>query len=167
MSSQTNIDNVEVEQSDHDYAGLAPTRRQLLVWTTPVIAAVSLPVHAQTSECVTPPELNVVSPAKCAGVDPQGQATLELVSSSGSVDVEILAISDDASDPNVITLPMVPATVSSSSGIEISWQGPSADATTCLPETDVTITVTYTCSNDPLDYEIEFSLVDVLAGAVP
>ena len=160
-------DDKHNQRADGQSLWVGPTRRELLVWTAPVVASISLPVHAQTSICETPPVLTAVTPAKCAGVDPQGEATLAILSSDGAMPVEIISVTDNAVDPNVIAYSATSGTVTDADGIDVSWNGPSGDATTCLPTVDVTFTVTYTCNGDPMNYTIEFSLVDVLADAVP
>lgn len=143
-----------------------PTRRELLVWSVPVVASISLPAHAQMSECTTPPVLRAITPAKCAGQNPQGEATLGIFSSA-AVTLDIISITDDAVDPNTITYSATSGMVTDVTGIDVSWAGPSTDATTCLPQVNVTITVSYTCNNDPMTFTETFSLLDVLAVAVP
>ena len=146
---------------------LAPTRRELLVWSAPVIAAISLPVHAQTSVCTTPPVLRAITPAKCAGENPQGESTLGIFSTDAAVPVQIISVTDNAVAPNVIAYSATSGVVTDSVGIDISWDGPSTDATTCLPTVNVIFTITYTCQDDPMDYQITASLLDILADAVP
>lgn len=147
---------------------IQPTRRELLVWTAPVIASISLPVHAQTSVCTTPPVLTPITPAKCAGEIPQGEATLGIFSSDAMVALEIISVTDNAVDPNVMTYSATSGMVTDTNGINVGWKGPSTDGVTCLPEVDVMITVTYTCNNDPMNYTAEFSILgDALADAVP
>ncbi|MFT5135640.1 MAG: hypothetical protein ACI8XV_000666 [Arenicella sp.] len=167
MKLKSIAETAVTEQKNKQQLGLAPTRRELLVWSAPVIAAISLPVHAQTSSCTTAPTLQAVTPAKCAGENPQGEATLRIISSDALVDVQILSVTDNAVVPNAITYSATSGIVGANSGLDIKWDGPSTDAVTCLPAQDVTFTITYTCSNDPLDFEVVASLVDILAGAVP
>ena len=140
-------------------------RRKLLLWTPPLISVVVLPVHAQTSVCVIEPTIEAI-PAKCSGVDPQGQATLTIVSPDAGVPLNIISISNDAVEPNMIG-GATSGTSTSASGLDITWNGPSTDSTTCLPEVNVNFVVTYTCNNDPVNQEFEFNLLDELAKVVP
>ena len=147
---------------------IEPTRRELLIWTAPVIASISLPVHAQMSICPpTTPVLTALTPAKCAGASPiLGEAALAIFS-SGSIPLDIISVTDNAINPNAIAYSSTSGIVTDTDGIDVDWDGPSTDATTCLPTEDVDITVTYTCSNDPMTYTDVFSVLDILADAVP
>jgi len=156
-------------KNEDQVSNINGARRKLLLWTPPVITAVMLPTHAQASVCeLAKPIAKASVPSKCAGDPPQGQATITLCSDNAGVPVEVYSITHDAADPNVISGP-TSGTLNGDGGIDIVWEGPATDAITCLPETEVTFTVNFTCDGDTNqedDVPYTFSLLEVLADAV-
>jgi len=144
-----------------------PLRRKLLSWTPPLISAVVLPVHAQTSACMGAPIMTATTASKCSGAPPIGEAVVTIFSDSAE-QIEIRAImvsGDSASD--TITLPALPADVIDSVGIDIQWTGPASDATSCLPTSSINFEVSYGCVDGSMDEIINFDLTTVLAAAIP
>lgn len=124
-------------------------RRQMLVWTVPVIATVTLPAHAQTSlACTAPPGVSVPVAPKCAGSNPLiGTAQLEIFAPDAML-MELIDIQVTSTDPaSTLTLPSLPATLSNSTPLVVTWNGPASDALTCLPLSQISMTLEYACSN--------------------
>ena len=137
------------------------TRRQLLAWSTPVIASVALPVHAQMSICPEgPPEMSVMVAPKCSGSAPIGTAVLELLA-PGATTITVMDITTTSSDVNsTLTVnEALPRDISQSTSTTITWEGPASDAVSCLPLAELMVTVEFQCN----DGMIEMQTYDVLA----
>jgi len=166
-------------------------RRSLLKWSTPMIAAVALPAHAQTTappgppppdpdpdpepgsfDCGSTPVLEAQEAAKCVGDNPVlGDVILTLYSDGAdpdNVEINIVSVSHNAGAEHTLTIELasLPATVSDTGGVQIGWVGEASDLQTCLPTPDVTITVTYSCGASA-EATVDFSLADVVAQAIP
>jgi len=140
------------------------TRRSLLAWSTPTIAAITLPAHANTSDCMDAmPVLTVTSSPKCSGTPPVGTAVISITSSMTGCPVTIKSISsttdDDKSD--IGNLPDLPIDADSSDTVTFEWNGPASDSASCLPLAQVDVTIEYCCDNGPTFTEM-FDLTDLL-----
>lgn len=141
-------------------------KRGFFKWVPPVVVTVLLPTHA-TEPCAAGITAKAMVPSKCAGQPPFGQAPVAIYSDTVGVDVKIQSISHNAPGTDTITLPAFPATASTTTGVGIVWEGPASDAITCLPLSTITITVNYTCGEDPKEKARSFNLNQVLASAIP
>ena len=158
MTSKT-----EVQKSSAHCESIDKFKRRHLTWMPPLAMAVVLPVHAQTSQCTAKPVATGAAPTCKLLPELEGNGTMSIFSDSDSL--EILSISHNAPDTDTITLPGVPATVTSSSGIDVIWSGPALDAISCLPTNSITITVTYNCNDDAEGpFSADLSLTAALGG---
>lgn len=125
-------------------------KRRYLKWTPPVVVGVLLPTHAQATHggvCTASPVGTLGSMPTCKVLQSlEGNGTMAILSDGGPL--EILEISHDAPGTDSVTLAAVPATVTSSSGLDVIWQGPALDAVNCLPVNSINITVVYNCNDD-------------------
>ena len=173
----------EINKMNESQAGTGDSklhhrRREILKWTPPVIMAVALPVHAECSppeDCTTTttttlapcnavPVVSVTRIPKCKGIDLEAEAEVTLL--SDSVPLEIVSISHNSPGSDSVSYSGGP-TVTSSSGIVISWVGPGRDedtGTECLPLNSTDVTVMYTCGEDPETKTYTFSLSQLLGG---
>lgn len=146
-----------------------PMRRKLLKWTPPVITAVVLPTHAQTSVCESMPVLTATVAAKCSGSPLVSQAVITIFSDAADaseVELDILAVNFSglgASD--TFSVPSLPMSVIDTVGLDIEWSGEATDAVTCLPMSNITIDISYSCSSAPMEQVVSFNLTEVLAAA--
>ncbi|MDB4512176.1 hypothetical protein N9060_01800 [Arenicella sp.] len=142
-------------------------RRQALIWTAPAIAAVALPVHAQTSECPAPPLVTVVVAPKCVGNPPIGQASFEISAPSASP-IELNGIEVTSSDPDSFleTLETFPTTITDVISEPFSWTGPASDALTCLPLAEISITIEYSCEANSSQFET-YDITALLIASIP
>lgn len=173
MNSKEFKSNKPASKRD-DQLVLDSDKRTQLKWVAPIVMGVVLPVHAQATTttttlepvCTASPVMETTVPSKCATVagsdEIAGQATVTL--SSDSEPIEIVSISHNGGSE--IQLPGLPATVTSGAGVNIVWTGPGSDGTTCLPITQITFTVTYTC-NGASSQMATFNLTELLAAAIP
>jgi len=125
-------------------------RRHVLVWTAPTVAAISLPTHAQMSPmaCAAPPVVSVPVTPKCAGDPPIGTAQLEIFAPNGEV-MNLLGITVTTSDSaSTLTLPSLPASLSETSALVVTWDGPASDAVSCLPLAEITMELEYACTDE-------------------
>ncbi len=147
------------------------TRRLLLKWTTPMVASVVLPSHAQMSACTSMLTMAAPAPSKCSGSPPVGSAILQVMSDAtdpSSPLLEIIAIDvNGAAATDTITLPTLPASVSDSVGADIEWSGNASDALTCLPLSTISFDITYQCVGSATTMMQSFDLLTVLADALP
>lgn len=141
-------------------------RRTYLKWTAPLVVSVILPAHAQATECPAGPVMEATVPSKCATVagttDIEGEATVTVKSDGDPIEI----ISIEHNGGSEIELPGLPATVTNTSGADIKWEGPGSDGFTCLPITQITFTVTFTCNEAP-NASVNFNLTELLAAAIP
>lgn len=148
-------------------------KRALLKWAPPLVMAVVLPRHAQATHvdpaCTSSLVAVAPVPSKCAGPANAlvGQAIITITSDSDPI--EILSITHNAPATDTITPPTLPAmaTNSSSTGVDIGWQGPGSDAITCLPLSTITLTITYNCGEHTAEVTAEVNVTEVLAAAIP
>jgi len=95
-----------------------------------------------------PPVLTVLAPPKCAGAPPIGSAEIE-ITAPDVIPMNLLSINVITSDPaSTISLPTFPVTISDTSGVTITWDGPASDAITCLPLALISIEVEYACEDE-------------------
>lgn len=144
-------------------------RRQVLMWTAPVVASVTLPVHAQTSpsSCTAPPLVSVPAAPKCAGNPPIGTALLEILAPNTD-SMELIDIQVTSADPaSTLTLPSLPASLNDSIPLEITWDGPASDALTCLPLTEISMTLEYACNGDGISVFESYDVTALLIESVP
>lgn len=146
------------------------SRRSLLTWTTPIVVAIALPVHAQTSVCGSAPIMTAATPSKCSGSPPLGQAVLTITSDGAdSVNdkIEISAINViGAASSDSFTIPGLPVDIVALVGVDIQWSGNASDAVTCLPTSSITFEVIYRCGEANSDSTIVFDMTAVLADAI-
>lgn len=173
----TEIDNLESLK-------VSISRRNLLKWTTPTVAFVTLPAHAQTTEveppmpepepqqCGSSPVLLAQEASKCVGSAPVlGDIILTLASDGADpeyLEIDILSVTHNAGEEHSLTLSLssLPATISDTGGIEIGWVGEASDLQTCLPTPDVTISVDYACGGSETS-QMEFSLLTTVSSVTP
>lgn len=155
-------------------SSLLVSRRTILGWSTPTLTAITLPIHAQTSPapmptiCSSAPVMTASVPSKCSGMPAVGQAVLSINSGVASEAFEITAITiSGSSTSDVITLPTLPAQVSSATAIDITWTGNASDATTCLPLSTIMFQVVYSCVGNNTISMVNFNLTEILADAIP
>ncbi len=157
-------------------------RRKVIKWTAPVIASVSLPVHAEcTPPCGTttttttlPPTLcicgdpviTVVVAPKCSGTSSIGEARL-LLTASNDCPLEIKSLTLLADDiKNVLSAGVtLPLSVTSTSGMEFSWIGASGSAISCLPVGDLSLEIVYCCYEEP-DQTVVIDLLPLFVASV-
>jgi len=143
-------------------------RRRLIKWTPPALTVLCVPAHAMTSVVACPGLVvgnfvkSVGSPAAFCGL------SFELLSADSAVPLNIISISntspiggDVVGYPNGTT-----GTVTSVSGIPISWGGASFGAPfVCLdtvsPTNDMTFTVEYDCASDSEVQTVTFLLSEI------
>jgi len=146
------------------------SRRTLLTWSAPVITAVALPAHAQTSACTSMAEVIVTSSSKCSGSPPVGEALLEVVSDGADVlndELEIRSINVvGAVSTDTVTLPPLPSTVTASAGAEISWIGNASDSVSCLPISSINFEIVFGCVGSSVDQTVTVDLTTLLADAI-
>ena len=144
------------------------SRRRLLQWTTPVVAAISLPAHAVTSSgaCTGPPILNVPAAPKCAGDPPVGTAIIEILAPIGCP-MMIKSISVTSNDPksSVGSFPDFPAEITDQNPESVVWTGPASDAVTCLPLANISITIEY-CCDDGISLEETYDITELLTNSI-
>ncbi len=147
------------------------SRRKLLCWTPPLVAAVMLPAHAQTSVCISAPVMRAAVASKCSGSPPIGQAVVTVFSDGADpaddqIEIRSIVVSGTTVD-DTLNLPALPANVINSLGVDIEWTGPASDAVTCLPTSDISFAVTYGCAASSMDETANFDLITGLADAIP
>lgn len=141
-------------------------RRQLLVWTAPAVAAVTLPAHASMSPCTAPPIVSVPVAPKCAGNPPIGTAQLEIFAPD-MMPMELISIQVTSGDPaSTITVPSLPATLNDLVPLTVTWDGPASDALTCLPLAQIDMVLEYACS-DGVSVEESVDVTALLIASVP
>lgn len=172
---RTELERIIGKQKVVDARLLDPKKRQYMKWSAPIVASVMLPAHAQASpeitttespRCLAAPVMEATIPSKCAtevgSNNISGTATVVVKSDSESIEI----ISIDHNGGSDIQLPSLPVTVTGSSGATIKWAGNSTDAFTCLPITQISFTVTFTCNGAP-NATRTFNLTELLAAAIP
>lgn len=145
-------------------------RRKVLMWTPPVVAAVVLPAHAQTSMCGSAPSMVASVASKCSGTPPVGQAVLTLTSDGADAADAVLQVSainiTGTSSTDVFTLPALPVNITPMVGVDIDWTGPASDAVTCLPTSTITLDVVYTCQSAVSEMMVSFDFTQLLSDAI-
>lgn len=169
MKMNKDYKGVKSMKIDHNQSYRSISRRSLLKWTTPAVAAVTLPVHAQTSFCTSAIVVaSVSSPSKCSGNPPVGNAVISLVSDTPMVDVVIDSITvTGAGADDSVSFASLPQTVSDMVGLDVTWQGPASDAQTCLPLSTISLSIGFSCEGDPAENELVIELTPLLASAIP
>lgn len=149
------------------------TRRQLLVWTAPTIAVVSLPAHAQTSVVLPPcPSLVLDNLTFSAGSAP-GTCGLSfsILSGDAAQSVDIIEVSNTTpTGTDMINYaPANSGQVTSTAGLTVIWLGQAVGAPfACanaapVPINEITFTVTYRCSINPDVQTVTFTLSEAAA----
>lgn len=143
------------------------SRRQLLIWSTPVVTAIALPAHAVTSVCPGPPQLVVQTAPKCAGDPPVGTAVIDIVAID-DCPVSIKELRFTTSDPksDLGDLPTFPVDATDVDVQSFTWTGPASDAATCLPLDTMTVELDYCCGDGPTLTE-SYDLTQLLANSIP
>lgn len=137
-------------------------------WSKPVINAVVLPAHAQTSSATCPRVAigNVVfGPISGGGAQPQCTVTFDVLSAD-SANVTVINIENSALLNGASVTYNGFGTATQTTGPRIIWQGNAAEAPFCStvsPSDPVSFTVTYTC--DAVNGE-EFTQVFELSDIV-
>ena len=141
-------------------------RRQFLVWTAPTVAVIALPAHAQMSPCTGPPVVSVAAAPKCAGDPPIGSAQLEILAPD-SMSMELISIEVTTNDPDstLNDIPSLPAMLSDSTPVTVTWDGPASDAVTCLPLAQIDMVLEYACSDGVIVSET-YDITDLLIASV-
>ena len=141
-------------------------RRQLLVWTAPTVAVIALPAHAQMSPCTGPPVVSVAAAPKCAGDPPIGSAQLEILAPD-AMPMELISVEVTTDDPasTLNDLPSLPAMLSDSTPMTVTWDGPASDAVTCLPLAQISMALEYACSDGVIVVET-YDITDLLIASV-
>lgn len=123
----------------------------LAAWHKPIINAVILPAHAQTSVCPTVTVQNVTfGPLSGMSTPSVCSVTFDVFSSDPLQDVTIQSIETSTLAANVTVDVQDLGITTSTSGPRVVWQGPASDAPFCsdlMPSNDVTFTATLTCSS--------------------
>lgn len=125
-------------------------------WHTPIVNSVLTPAHAQTSPVDPPPTCpdavigNVTfGPVSGTNTPPVCQATFDVLSTDSSQPLTIVSITDDNADPDTTITYDAFGEATDTTGPRVVWRGPASDAPFCtdlMPTTDVTFTVTFTCT---------------------
>ncbi len=144
-------------------------RRDLLQWSTPIIASVALPAHACTSTgaCLAPPVLTVLAPPKCSGDPPVGTAVI-VITAPDDCAMSILGVEVESSDPksDISSLPDFPAAITETDGETITWIGPASDGVSCLPLASISTTIEYACDDGISQFET-YDITELLINSVP
>jgi len=138
-------------------------RRQLLAWFTPTVVALALPVHAQMSICPEgPPEMSVMVLPKCSGSPPVGSAVLELLA-PGSSTITVMDITTTTGDPaSTLTVnEALPRDITQSTNVTITWDGPAGAGVSCLPSTELMVTVEFQCNGGDMEMAT-YNVLDLL-----
>jgi len=139
-------------------------------WTKPMVKAVLLPAHAQTSACpdivignVTfGPQSGTPTPAVC-------RATFDVLSSDPAVPLNIISITNGPLGADVTITYDSFGEATDTAGPRVVWAGPDVDAPFCridqsVPTDDVTFTVTADCEvTGSVQITQDFNLSDILA----
>ena len=138
----------------------------MTVWYKPLVNAVVLPAHSQTSPPPPPPPPvecpsividNVLPNALSGAMDTTGCGiTFDILSSDPNVDLDITAITTSALGTGVTVTNDGLGTATSTSGPRVSWVGPIAGSapgdctalSSIVPADDVTFTISATCAID-------------------
>ena len=164
---------------------IKPTRRELLKgvmgagalsialpdsWAKPIVNAVLLPAHAQTSACpemvignVTfGPQSGTPTPAVC-------RATFDVLSGDPAIPLNIISITNGPLGADVTIIYDSFGEATDTTGPRVVWAGPDADAPFCridqsVPTDDVTFTVTADCDvAGSVQITQDFTLSEILA----
>lgn len=178
MKSDTTNSNYESDSLD---LACSASRRKLLKWSAPTVAAVTLPAHGQMSPidppppppagpmtCASSPVLVATAPSKCSGSNPVIGEILLNLQSDGVTDeaIDIQSISHDAGSNQTISIlaTSLPAQITTTQVVQIGWVGDASDPTNCMPVQNITISVAYSCGASEQS-TIDFSLAEVIANA--
>ncbi len=140
-------------------------------WTKPVVNAVLLPVHAQSSPVPECPAIvigNVTfGPQSGTPAVPVCVVSFDVLSSDPAIPLTITAITNgDLGDDVTITYDSF-GEATDTTGPRVIWAGPASDAPFCSDNTpidDVTFTVTATCAvTDSVEIMQDFTLAEILA----
>ena len=164
----------------------------MAAWYNPIVSAVVLPAHAETSppespeppvEAQPPPPvecpaivIGAVAPQALSGADAATSCgiTFDIFSSDPNVSLMITAITDDSVAPATVTNDGL-GLASATSGPRVTWIGPIVGAAPgdcvnladIVPAANVTFTITATCTIDgetTIDPEpLVMTLTDILA----
>lgn len=141
-------------------------------WHTPIVNAVLTPAHAQTSpEPPTCPDAvigNVTfGPVSGTNTPPVCQATFDVLSTDAAQPLTIVSITDDNADADTTITYDAFGEATDTTGPRVVWRGPASDAPFCsdlMPTTDVTFTVTFTCTAaGDTQFTNTFTLTGILA----
>lgn len=149
----------------------------MAAWHKPLINAVVVPAHAQTSPVICPDLIvdNVTSQALSGdGSNTSCGVTFDILSSSPDVVLTVTAIDTSALAADVTVVNDGLGDASMTSGPRVTWTGPIAgtapgDCTNpanIVPAEDVTFTITATCPDGDAPTELVITLTGVLALAV-
>ena len=157
----------------------------MAAWHKPLINAVVVPAHAQTSPLDTPPPPPVVCPdliidnvtsqaLSGAASNTSCGVTFDVLSSSPDVVLTVTAIETSVLAADVTVVNDGLGDASMTSGPRVTWTGPIAgtapgDCTNpanIVPAEDVTFTITATCPDGDAPTELVITLTGVLALAV-
>ena len=149
----------------------------MAAWHKPLINAVVVPAHAQTSPVICPDLIvdNVTSQALSGdGSNTSCGVTFDILSSSPDVVLTVTAIDTSALAADVTVVNDGLGDASMTSGPRVTWTGPIAgtapgDCTNpanIVPADDVTFTITATCPDGAAPTTLTIALTGVLALAV-
>ncbi|MFT5137645.1 MAG: hypothetical protein ACI8XV_002685 [Arenicella sp.] len=135
-------------------------RRELLKWSSPVVAAIVLPAHADMSPegcvCSEAPVVKVSTPLQCTGNLSIGTAELEIaaVDEEGAIIRSIILTTNDPKS-GLSSLPTGPVTVTDVDTVTIVWTGPASDGVPCVPLATNNINFKYSLVRDPATVLVE------------
>lgn len=145
-------------------AAVAALPRQ---WQKPLINAVILPAHAQTSACPLIVIGNVTSGPQSGTNDPAlCRVTFDVLSDDPTQSLDIISITNSALADDVAITYNGFGEATDTDGPRVIWAGPASDAPFCVDFTindDVTFTVTATCDvANGQNFQQEFLLSEIL-----
>ena len=132
-------------------------------WVKPVVNHVLLPAHARASVC----GLTIQNIAVPPGSGSFCSVTFEVRTVAGQATITSITNTPlGASDLGVV-LPSLPGTATTSSGPSVQWGGVnlSVSALVCIPQTDVTFSIRYSCAGSAEVCEQSFVLSNIIAAA--
>ena len=139
-------------------------------WTRPVINAVVLPAHAQTSACPDAIIGNVTfGPQSGSSMPAVCRLTFDVLSSDTATPLNVISITNGSLGSNVTITYDSFGVATGTTGPRVVWAGPDADAPFCriaqsVPIDDVTFTVTADCAILGTPQIVQnFTLLQILA----
>lgn len=172
-------DRSEESRSRRKLLSGAACASALAMWHMPVINAIVLPAHAQTSVPEpTPPtaaevcpmvvvQNAVFGPVSGTNTPPVCTVTFDVLSADATQDLTIQSITTGTLPADVTVDVQDLGTATATTGARVVWRGPASDAPFCsdlMPTDEVTFTVTATCAAATLgdSFTQSFTLSSIL-----